>query len=65
MSNAAPLQDSIEHRQGSAEHIQERILILAAHGLKVRDISSALGIHPLIVKRVLESSNATQPTERT
>lgn len=61
MSNAAasfPYQH--EHNQGSAEHIQERILILASHGLKVRDISSALGIHPLIVRRVLERSEAKQ-----
>lgn len=34
----------------------ERIVSLARSGLKVRDISSLLHIHPLIVIRVLSSS---------
>lgn len=34
---------------------EDRIRELAAHGLKVRDISAALGLHPLIVQRVLEA----------
>lgn len=50
MSNAiAPLQPTLTERS-----LSERILALAAQGLKVRDISSALGIHPMLVVRVLE-----------
>lgn len=51
MSNAAPLQSTLAERS-----LSERILALAATGLKLRDISSLLHIHPLIVKRVLEDN---------
>ena len=52
MSNAiAPLQPAL------TEHsLSERILALAAQGLKPRDISALLGVHPMLVIRVLETS---------
>lgn len=34
----------------------DRIRILAVQGLKIRDISSLLHIHPLIVMRILNGS---------
>jgi hypothetical protein len=37
----------------STRSTSERIVLLARGGLKVRDISSLLNIHPLIVIRVL------------
>lgn len=45
-----------EHDQGSAETMRERILFLASQGLKLRDISSLLHIHPEIVRRTLQSA---------
>jgi hypothetical protein len=55
MSNAAPLQPTL------TEHsLSERILALAAQGLRVRDISSLLHIHPEIVRRVLEEQAKAQ-----
>lgn len=51
MSNAiAPLQPTLTERS-----LSERILALAATGLKLRDISALLGVHPEIVRRVLEA----------
>lgn len=49
-----------EHNQGSAEDIHARILTLAAQGLKPRDISALLGLHPQIVLRVLERERECQ-----
>ena len=55
MSNAAPLQreDSREFAN-SSETVSERIHELASQGLRVRDISALLGVHPQIVIRVIE-----------
>ncbi|MFC4307609.1 hypothetical protein ACFPN2_00810 [Steroidobacter flavus] len=41
----------------SMRSTSERIVSLAGSGLKVRDISSLLHIHPLIVIRVLNDSD--------
>jgi hypothetical protein len=41
----------------SMRTLSERIVSLARGGLKVRDISSLLHIHPLIVIRVLNDSD--------
>ena len=40
------------------DELTERIRQLASQGLKLRDISSLLGVHPEIVRRVLEAKNA-------
>jgi len=45
---------SLEPSREFAQTVSERILALAATGLKLRDISSLLHIHPEIVRRVLE-----------
>lgn len=37
----------------NGSELVERIRILAAQGLKLRDISSLLSVHPMIVQRVL------------
>ena len=44
-------------RETSEQSATDRIRILAAQGLKIRDISSSLHIHPLIVIRVLNDSD--------
>lgn len=44
----------------SPQAVSERILALAATGLKLRDISSLLHIHPEIVRRVLEEQAKAQ-----
>lgn len=61
MSNAPPLQreDSREFAN-SSETVSERIHELAAQGLKPRDISALLGLHPQIVLRVLEEHAKAQ-----
>lgn len=55
MTNAPPLhrEDSREFAN-SSQTVDERIHELASQGLRVRDISSLLHIHPEIVRRVLE-----------
>lgn len=46
---------SREDSRGLTEQsVTERIRILASQGLKPRDISSLLGVHPMIVIRLLE-----------
>lgn len=43
------------------EHsLTDRILTLAAQGLKPRDISALLGVHPQIVLRILERERECQ-----
>lgn len=55
MSNAAPLQrEDSRDFANSSETVSERIHELAAQGLKPRDISALLGVHPMLVIRVLE-----------
>lgn len=49
-----PSPNAREDSRGFTEHsVSERIRILAASGLKPRDISSLLHIHPVIVVREL------------
>ena len=59
MSNAAPLQreDSREFAN-SSETVSERIHELASQGLRVRDISALLHVHPMLVLRVLGEAKA-------
>lgn len=52
MSNEAPLKPL------SGDELAARIRTLAAQGLKLRDISALLGVHPEIVRRVLEAKHA-------
>lgn len=42
----------------SGDELTERIRQLASQGLRVRDISSLLGIHPMLVLRVLGEAKA-------
>lgn len=56
MSNAAQLQ---HHRPHDQLEIAERIRVLAEQGLKPRDISALLHIHPMIVIRELERAQVT------
>jgi hypothetical protein len=52
MSNEAPLKPL------PGDELAERIRQLAAQGLRVRDISSLLHVHPQIVIRVIEAQSA-------
>jgi hypothetical protein len=52
MSNEAPLKPL------PGDELAERIRQLASQGLRVRDISSLLGIHPMLVLRVLGEAKA-------
>lgn len=60
MSNDAALHDRYNPREHSRalteSSLHERVRALAADGLKLRDISSLLGIHPEIVRRILEAA---------
>ncbi|WP_157994595.1 hypothetical protein [Peristeroidobacter agariperforans] len=43
----------VDFQKRTEQSLTDRIRMLAAQGLKIRDISSLLHIHPLIVIRVL------------
>jgi len=65
MSVTQPLPNPREDSRGLTDpSVNARILALAADGLKVRDISSLLHIHPQIVIRILgavtRDTSATQ-----
>ncbi len=58
MTVTQPLPNPREDSRGLTEQsLTDRILALAAQGLKVRDIASLLGAHPLVVVRVLERAD--------
>lgn len=47
----------------TASELHDRILDMASQGLKPRDIASALGLHPVIVVRLLENRHRPAPPD--
>lgn len=57
-----PLPNTREDSRGLTEpSVTDRIRILASQGLKPRDISALLGVHPQMVLLLLDSPNEVTP----